>query len=219
MIVPPAAQPGVVPDLPASHPCEAADIRGLWKLLQVYEEPSGPETAVFYSAPSQYIEFKNDNTFDTYEKEKDTAINLRDLAEAMKQQNKVLQQYVLQNEGQLYFYRGGVAYKQQACFIAVESNNIFSNGQMLLMPPNPQSLTRWVKLYSRVWRPGDAPPPIAQQQPTLTPAATEQPNPYTQPSGPTTESMNTKPNKKKARQKQQMEFLMQQQQKNYYVPQ
>ena len=194
MVVSPPAQPGTVPDLPPAHPCSQQDVEGLWKLLQVYEEPSGPESAVFYSTPSQYIKFKIDNTFEQYEKEQDAPIKLATLEEMMQEQTKVLQQYVVQAGGQLYFYRDSVAFKQQACFIVAESNSFFAEGQMLLMPPNTQSPTRWVKLYSKIWRASDAPKPTPAPQPEAAAPA--------QPTGPTVESLNYKPNKKKKKKQQ-----------------
>ncbi|NBX04008.1 MAG: hypothetical protein EBR02_08135 [Alphaproteobacteria bacterium] len=168
MVLPPMAQPGRVPALPPSRICAQADIIGKWKLLQVYEEPTGPETGVFYSLPSQYLAFNVDSTYDTYEKDKDIQIELEKLKAEMKQQVRGLQQYVMQANGHLYFYRDSVATKQQACFIVVTGNTFFAEGQMLLMPPNPQSPTRWVKVYSKIWVPDAS--PSAALTPTQQPA-------------------------------------------------
>ena len=169
MVVPPPATPGTVPELSPARPCTQKDAEGLWKLIQVYEEPAGPESAVFYSMPSQYIKLKPDSTFEQYDTERDVPMKISALEALMKEGTKTLQQYVMQVGGQLYFYRDGVAIKQQACFIVAESNSYFGAGQMLFMPPNTQSPTRWVKVYSRVWRATDAPPaatpkpPVAEQ--------------------------------------------------------
>ncbi len=150
-VMPPPATPGKVPSLPPSRTCVQQDMQGLWKLLHVYEEPMGPETSVFYSVPSQYMNFKGDSTFEAYEHAKDVPISIAQILAIMKERTKGLQQYVVQANGQLYYYRDSVANKQQACFVVVEGNQYFAAGQMLLMPPNPQSPTRWVKVYSKIF--------------------------------------------------------------------
>ncbi len=151
MVMPPMALQGQVPELPPSRSCGPQDVLGLWKLLQVYEEPSGPELSVFYSMPSQYVRFTTDGMLGLYEKELDVSLLPQKVLDEMKQQNRGLQQFVVQAGGQMYFYRDSVAVKQQACFIVVNGSNFFASGQMLLMPPNPQSPTRWVKVYSKIW--------------------------------------------------------------------
>ena len=41
IVAPFPAMPGRVPVLPNAHKCAAQEIQGLWKLMMVYEEPSG----------------------------------------------------------------------------------------------------------------------------------------------------------------------------------
>lgn len=170
-VTPPPAFPGQVPVLPPARACKAADLAGLWKLLQVYEEPSGTETAAFQEAQLQYLRFNADSTYGQYLEPFDKGQHLKLVNQGMVQQATGLQQYVVQPDGKMFFYSDGVAVKSQACFIAEKSQNYYREGQMLLMPPSQDSPTRWVKIYTKLWE--EKPPAMKPKKakPAAQPAA------------------------------------------------
>lgn len=147
----PPAFPGRVPPLPPARACAKGDIEGLWKLLQVYEEPSGAETNAFYARPSQYLRFNPDTTYGQFVSNQDIGMSDDMLDRGMRQQGNGTQQYVLQQGGMIYYYSNSIATKSEACFIVTNPREYFPQGQMLLMPPSTQSPTRWVKVYTKIW--------------------------------------------------------------------
>jgi|GEM_PF-2991894 len=142
---------GRVPALPSARKCTPKDAPGLWKLMMVYEEPKGGETTEFYARPSQYLWFQPDSSYGQYWSDRDVLLHPQMIRNAMRSQAQGLQQYLVHESGMLYFYLNSAAVKTQACFIVDQDKDFFYEGQMLLMPPNVQSPTRWVKVYTKIW--------------------------------------------------------------------
>lgn len=146
-----AAQPPAdsFPTLPPSRPCARQDIDGLWRLNNVYESPQGVESSTFTSQPHQYLLFLRDDTYRTYRTswpEKSDAVVMRQLE---LEEPDHLEQFVVGENGLVYFYRDSVAIDTQVCFIVANQRAPFTVGQMLLMPPEGQSSVRLVKAYDR----------------------------------------------------------------------
>lgn len=133
------------PDLPPSRVCAREDLRGLFRLVAVYEDPEGEEAASFRASPYQYYGFFRDNVFGRINKQspdmapKAIARELSGNASDM--------QFLLQDNGFLYFYQNSVAVDVQACFIVANDKLPFKAGQLLLMPPKGQITGRRVKVF------------------------------------------------------------------------
>lgn len=148
--------PAVFPTLPPSRRCTRQDILGIWKLLQVYEQPVDGEMSAFQKSPVQYLTFDDDDTFSHYSAGR-SDLSIQGLRDAVKLQKKDLLQYVMGDQGMVYFYKNSVATDTQVCFIVANHLGNFLLGQMLMMPPEGQVQGRLVKVYTKVWQP--APPP------------------------------------------------------------
>ncbi|MBY0408220.1 MAG: hypothetical protein K2Q01_11055, partial [Rickettsiales bacterium] len=115
---PAAAAPGF-PLLPPSRPCAEEDMRGLYRLSAVYEDPAGPETSNFQSAPYQYIVFRKNNLFSRVNMEADNVAPATIVKKAQ-DHSSGLMQYLLQDNGFIYFYQNSVAVDVQACFVVAD---------------------------------------------------------------------------------------------------
>ncbi len=144
----------VFPQLPPSRPCTAKEVPGVWKLLRVFETPSGAEMSAFLSNPVQFILFDANSTYGKY-------IGNAELPPAsirgeIAKQVSGLQQYLVDASGMVFFYQDRASTDTQACFIVVTPVEPFAAGQMLLMPPEGTIKGRMVKVYIRV---NEQPPP------------------------------------------------------------
>lgn len=138
--------PSNFPALPPSESCEPKDLKGLFKLNAVFEEPQAAETMGFQTNPNQYILFHPNTLF--------MRINVGDEILAPKEvYNKMVEhtennmQYVLQDNGFVYFYLDRVAVDVKACFVVVKDQSPFKAGQVLLLPPKGQITGRLVHSY------------------------------------------------------------------------
>lgn len=136
------------PPLPPARPCTTADMVGIWRLLNVYEEPSSTETANFSSLRYQYVLYKKDSTYGKYNSP-NTEVPASIVVSEIDKQARGLHQYLVNDSGIVYFYNQGVAVDSMACFIVANQRGPFSIGEMLLMPPKGQSKSRLVKVYVR----------------------------------------------------------------------
>lgn len=157
---PPEAAPvkADIPPLPQSRSCKAPDLIGLWKLAQVFESPPGTEISAFTGNPVQYLLFRPDSFYGRLNAGK-TEMPAGAAISNITQHTAGQQQYVAQNSGFVYFYQDSVAVDTQACFIVAKSSDGFTQGQMLLMPPQGKINGRLVKAYSKVWTPPPPPKP------------------------------------------------------------
>lgn len=137
------------PALPPSRPCKVEDLRGLFRLVNVYEDPAGTETTSFQTSPHQFLLFKASSIYMRANIESDN-LNPKGIVEYMKEHSSGLSQYLLQENGFVYFYQDSVANDVKACFIVADNKVPFKTGQMILMPPKGQSQVRLVKLYDRI---------------------------------------------------------------------
>lgn len=142
-----------IPALPPSQLCKLNDIKGgVWKLMQVYEEPEGSELQSFRASPSQYLIFFHRNTYARYNSGR-IELGARAVITEVKKHTTGLLQYLVQDAGLIYFYQDKVATDTQACFIVARSQGPFIAGQMLLMPPRGQIKGRLVKVYKNIYTP------------------------------------------------------------------
>lgn len=145
----PANAAPVFPSLPPARPCEQDDMKGLWRLAAVYEDPQGPETTAYQASPNQYSFYKRDNTFGKFNAGR-TEMSPKSIFENIQKHTSGLMQYLLQDSGFIYFYNDGVATDVQACFIVSDSRVPFEEGEMLMMPPKGQIQGRLVKVYKAI---------------------------------------------------------------------
>jgi hypothetical protein len=146
----PVASSTLFPSLPQAMPCQQEDMRGLWKLSAVYEDPQGPEVTSFAASPNQYVFYRADNVFGRFNAGH-TEMSTKAILENIKKHTSGLMQYLLQGDtGFIYFYNDGVATDVQACFIVTTNRIPFEKGDMLLMPPKGQIQGRLVKVYRAV---------------------------------------------------------------------
>lgn len=146
-----AGEQAGIPPLPPSRPCQREDIVGMWRLLNLYEAPTGPETAAMANSPVQYFLFDQDNTYGRLNAG-NVQMPAQNVREAIQRSSSSLHQFVLDQAGMLYFYQDSLAIDTMACFIVANSRTPFQPGQMLLLPPEGQAATRLIKVYEHVKR-------------------------------------------------------------------
>lgn len=139
----------VFPKLPRSKYCDKNTILGAWKLLMVYEVPSGREIGLYTLRPLQYMIFEPDSRYGEYVSSL-RAISPNDARQFALDQ-KAPQQYTLNNSGIVFFYKNAIATDSLACFIVADNDGPFEAGQMLLMPPEKAAGgRRMVKVYQKM---------------------------------------------------------------------
>lgn len=142
----PAIAQSTFPVLPPSNPCTIKDLRGLLRLVNVYEDPQAAETVNFRSSPNQYIQFRKDNIFARLNSADANASPKAIASELMKHAGGLLQ-FLVQDNGFIYFYQNSVAIDVQACFAVANDKVPFKKGQIILMPPKGQITGRLAKVY------------------------------------------------------------------------
>ena len=160
------AVPGVTrtsyfPALPPSRPCKIADIIGEWRMVQLFEDPQGTETAAFSAEPYQYLSFTQEQTYKSLKSMRQDLSEPGIINALQRTEADGLKQYVIGDTGVIYFYNEGVVVDTQVCFIVSNPRGPFSVGQMLIMPPAPTDgnvpSVRLVKQYSRLGEQAIAP--------------------------------------------------------------
>jgi len=144
----PTSSREVFPALPQSKICDKNSLVGAWKLLMVYEVPSGKEIALYTNRPLQYLMFEPDSRYGEYISPLRvvTVNSARKAALAP----KTIQQYTVSDSGLVFFYKNSIASDSLACFIVAKDEGAFEAGQMLLMPPEKVAKGRMVKVYQKV---------------------------------------------------------------------
>lgn len=146
----PTSSLDVFPKLPPSSLCAKEKLLGTWKLLMVYEVPSGREMKTYMNSPLQYYVFTPDNRYGEYvgPLQALTLQEVKTLAIDMKSENR---QFVVNDKGMLFFYTNRLAVDSLACFIVEGAIAPFRTGQLLLMPPEKSARGgRMLKVYQRV---------------------------------------------------------------------
>jgi len=145
----PSSSLDIFPKLPPSKFCTKESIAGVWKLVMVYEVPSGSEMQTYAKYPLQYQIFEDDNLYGDYI----GVLGSRSVLEARREARRKLdgfRQYVVDDSGGLFLYKDGIAVDKLACFIVASTTPPFSYGQMLLMPPQKSATARLVKVYQKM---------------------------------------------------------------------
>jgi hypothetical protein len=145
----PTSSLDVFPKLPQSKFCDKNSLLGVWKLLMVYEVPSGKEIALYMNRPLQYAMFEPDSRYGEYisSLRAISANGVRNVAFAQKSN----QQYVIGDSGVIFFYKNSLPTDSLVCFIVARNEEPFETGQMLLMPPEKAAKNgRMVKVYQKV---------------------------------------------------------------------
>ena len=95
--------------------------------------------------------FEDDNRYGEYISPlRDVAINEVEKV-AITSAGKTIQQYNLNDSGQIFFYKNSIATDSLACFISARNEGAFEIGQMLLMPPEKAAKGRkMVKIYQKM---------------------------------------------------------------------
>lgn len=165
----PTSSLDVFPRLPQSTVCTKEKLIGIWKLLMVYEVPSGREIQLYTSNPLQYYVFNSDSRYGQYSSVLH-AVTLAEVKNLAINNQRGIQQYSLNQSGVLYFYKDQFATDSMACFIVAANTPPFMAGQLLLMPPKKTARGRMVKVYQKMFLEFE---PKVQQQQVITPADTD----------------------------------------------
>ena len=123
-------------------------LMGTWRLIRVYEVPKGTQSAALAASPVQFIRFRPDTTFSSYNAGT-VELSFANLSELIDKPSRNVEQYLVQDKGMVYFYRDSVAVDTQACFIVASRLGEFNAGEMLMMPPAGQYSGRLIKVYTR----------------------------------------------------------------------
>lgn len=156
----PTSSLDVFPKLPPSTFCTKENLIGMWKLLMIYEVPSGREIRNYTDHPLQFYVFNADSRYGHYESILH-AVTLAEVKKVALSQISNTQQYTLNQSGNLYFYKDRVAVDSLACFVVAASSGPFLVGQLLLMPPKKSARGRLVKVYQKMF------PEFESQQPPV----------------------------------------------------
>lgn len=146
----PTSSRDIFPKLPPSSLCTREKLVGIWKLIMVYEVPSGREMELYYTHPLQYYVFEADNRYGDYVSVL-YAATLKEVKETALSKQKALQQYIIDKSGMVFFYKERIAVDSLACFIVAKATPPFMAGQMLLMPPEKSTQGRMVKVYQKMY--------------------------------------------------------------------
>ncbi len=144
----PTSSREVFPKLPPSVTCSKEAVAGVWKLLMVYEVPSGNEIKLYTERPLQYLVFEADSRYGDYISPL-RAINTNSIRNYVIA-DKEPRQFTLNDAGILYIYKAGIPIDSLACFIAAENSGPFEAGQLLIMPPKNLAKGRMVKIYQKM---------------------------------------------------------------------
>ncbi len=147
--------PNAFPTLPPSRPCTEKDLSGLFRLSNVYEDPQATETTTYRASPNQYIQFRKDNVFSRVNMDSEN-YSPKAIIRQLREHSTGLMQYIIQDNGFIYFYQNSVAVDVQACFIVANDKTPFKTGQLLMMPPKGQIQGKLAKVYDPM-RPGQKP--------------------------------------------------------------
>jgi hypothetical protein len=141
----------IFPKLPKSSVCTQEKIAGTWKLLLIYEVPSGRELEIYSTLPMQYYIFRSaDGRYGDYMGVLQS-MSMAQIQNLAIDKLEDLKQYVVNSSGMLFFYRNRIPVDSLACFIVEEPQPPFMRGQLLLMPPEKSSQgRRLLKVYQRV---------------------------------------------------------------------
>lgn len=149
----------VFPVLPPSEFCTKEDLIGIWKLLMVYEVPSGHEIELYTRRPLQYYVFEADSRYGEYTNILN-AITLKDMRDSVILNQRYIQQYSLNKTGMIFFYKDSSPIDSLACFIVAKTTPPFAKGQMLLMPSVKSAKGRMVKVYQKLFMEFEIPPAV-----------------------------------------------------------
>ncbi len=149
----------VFPVLPPSSFCKKEDIIGIWKLIMVYEVPSGREIELYTQKPLQYYVFESDSRYGEFTSIL-SAISLKDVRRSVVENQRTLQQFSLNKGGMIFFYKDRTAVDSLACFIVAKTFAPFAKGQLLLMPSEKAARGRLLKIYQKVFAELETPPTI-----------------------------------------------------------
>lgn len=146
----PTSSLDIFPKLPPSSLCTKEKLLGTWKLLMVYEVPSGREMKTYSDYPLQYYVFRDDSRYGEYIGPLQ-ALTLAEVQRISIDAQTNTRQFVISDKGMLFFYNNRLAVDSLACFIVEGASPPFRIGQMLLMPPEKAAAKgRMVKVYQRM---------------------------------------------------------------------
>jgi hypothetical protein len=129
--------------------CQAEDLSGLRKLRAVYETPEAEVTQSFQKAPHQYMFFKPDQTFTEIGGSRSYNA-ITEMDEVLRESfQKDVRQYVLGENGAIYFYKDGAVTSSFICNIVRDKETGFKQGDMLFILTKPNSTDILVKVYSK----------------------------------------------------------------------
>lgn len=149
----------VFPKLPESSLCTKEKLVGTWKLLMVYEVPSGREIELYTGNPLQYYVFEPDTRYGEYVSIL-SAVTLKTVKEVAIDKQKTPQQFLINKDGLIFFYKAALAVDSLACFIVEKTSPPFRVGQLLLMPPEKAAKGRMLKVYQKMFPEMEMPPTV-----------------------------------------------------------
>jgi|GEM_PF-2811582 len=155
----PTSSRDVFPTLPPSAFCKKEDLIGIWKLVMLYEVPSGREIEIYTQRPLQYYVFEADSRYGEYVSIL-SAATLKEVHDSVMKGQRQILQYSLNKSGMVFFYKDGTAVDRLACFIVAKTNPPFAKGQLLLMPSEKSARGRLVKIYQKRFMELEIPPAV-----------------------------------------------------------
>lgn len=111
----------------------AKDIGGLWKLTALYENPVGPVTQQREQNPYQYMIFEKNGLFHESKKNKDYK-RIRQAIRQTRKASKDVWQYLVGEQGLIYYYKNQVFSHSVYCAIVTNSSPGYRKGSMILTP-------------------------------------------------------------------------------------
>lgn len=155
----PISSRGVFPPLPPSNFCTKEDLIGIWKLIMIYEVPSGREIELYTQKPLQYFVFEADSRYGEYTSIL-SATTLKEVRDSVIENQRQIQQYSLNKSGMVFFYKDSTPVDSLACFLVAKTTPPFAKGQLLMMPSEKSARGRMVKIYQKMFIELEIPPAV-----------------------------------------------------------
>jgi hypothetical protein len=155
----PISSRDVFPPLPPSSFCTKEELIGIWKLIMIYEVPSGREIELYTQRPLQYFVFEPDSRYGEYTSILN-AVTLREVRDSVIENQRQIQQYSLNKSGMVFFYKDSTPVDSLACFLVAKTTPPFAKGQLLMMPSEKSARGRMVKVYQKMYIELETPPAV-----------------------------------------------------------
>jgi hypothetical protein len=136
-------------DLDNEHLCTAADLHGVFVMINLTETPEGAEASWYRQAPYHYLAFYPDKTYSSM------AVGspidkLADLKNALKEKGGAEFKYKIGDQGVLELVNGKVTQYGYRCYAVTDNSNSNQKGDLILSGHGNGNPSNLVKLYRPV---------------------------------------------------------------------